>query len=100
MGATYSDHTVSVANAATATDVRKAYIAHQIALRYEYGHDGYTGTLAEAADITVIDQIFDTKGHAAYWIRNNARKWDNALAVKFKEPDGSLHWLMGAICSE
>ncbi|HUS51713.1 MAG TPA: hypothetical protein VMZ91_16215 [Candidatus Paceibacterota bacterium] len=63
---------------------------------YDYGHAGYTGTLAEKINMTIHkDKVFNTKEEAEEWIEENNDKWENADCVKIKDQG----WLIGGICS-
>lgn len=69
---------------------------------YDHGHAGYTGTIAESPGLTIEDQEFPTEDAAREWLEENARKWENTLAVHVQAPDGpgGSYWLFGGIYSD
>lgn len=65
--------------------------------QYDYGHAGYTGSFAESPGLTIITSIeFDDEQTAEDYIYDNAKKWENALAVRIK---GTNDWLIGGCFS-
>jgi hypothetical protein len=69
--------------------------------RYEYGHGGYTGTIAEFGAIgSWKDLLLPSANEAEDYIDENHEKWDDAMAVSFKTEDGSFGWVVGGWVSE
>ncbi len=66
--------------------------------RYNYGHAGYSGRLAEKTDVTIRrDKEFPTESAAYDYVNNlNTSKWDDAADVV---PITDKGWLVGAWCS-
>ena len=65
---------------------------------YNYGHAGYTGTLAEhtGQGVVVRSEEFDDANTAWDWIQeNHDDKWDTPWAVKVK----GQGWAIGCWCS-
>lgn len=64
--------------------------------RYDYGHSGYTGTIAEdCGEVKLIDDIM-SENDAEEFISNTARKWEETLAIPLvKHNDGSYTFLLG-----
>lgn len=73
--------------------------------QYESGHGGYTGTWAEwNGRVSFHDKIFQSKCEAYNYLfgdseRGVCEKWDDAIAVQFRNEAGQLNWLVGAIVS-
>lgn len=67
---------------------------------YEYGHGGYTGTIAEFTNSISWqrDRVFDNAEKAEEWLEDNHNKWDNAMAVLYQQ-NGTLMWMIGGLCS-
>lgn len=63
--------------------------------QYEYGHAGYTGTFAEAPGLTIQDRGFHCVHDADDWLRDHAKKWENAMAVRAKDEHGQPVWVVG-----
>jgi hypothetical protein len=68
-------------------------------IAYNYGHGGYTGTLAEHTGQGVIvntKRIFESKEKAWDWIEeNHDDKWQTPMAVPVKGEG----WVIGGWCS-
>lgn len=55
--------------------------------RYEHGHGGYTGTIAEVHGIgRWVDRRFGSDGEAMDYASEHHNKWDPAMAVSFCLP--------------
>lgn len=67
-------------------------------LRYDNGHAGYTGTMAEAHGLTIRSEVFEDAKAANEWLQTHFEKWGPALAVRYGKPEGNT-WLVGALCS-
>lgn len=67
-------------------------------LRYEHGHGGYTGTMAEAQGLTICTEKFSDEKAANDWLQKKIEKFGPALAVRYGNPDENK-WLVGAMCS-
>lgn len=49
--------------------------------RYDHGHSGYTGTIAEDnGQLTILDTPM-SEGDAEEYIEENAQKWEDTLAI-------------------
>lgn len=98
MGAHFD--TVVLEGGISPKEVERKFEKIQKELRWEYGHNGYTGTLAEADGITIpMEPVFPDKTTAEKWLDENADKWGPALAVKYTNPNGELKWYIAAWCS-
>ena len=66
--------------------------------RYEHGHGGYTGTIAEDnGRVKVTGFKAKTVREAEDYIDNNAKKWEDTLAVELEdEPDT---YILGGVYS-
>lgn len=53
------------------------------ALHFEHGHEGYNGTFTTNSGLRITDKRFQTVRDAEEWLSNNARKWEDVLAVRF-----------------
>jgi hypothetical protein len=52
-------------------------------LRYDHGHDPYSGTFATKNGLSVNDKMFfKTMQEAEQWLVEQTSKWDNPIAVK------------------
>lgn len=61
---------------------------------WDFGHSGYTGTLAEVSGFVMTNEEFNTPKEAFDWLESNAEKWGPALGVKVGEDI-----YIGALCS-
>ena len=65
---------------------------------HEDGHS-YSGRLNMCPDLEFHDiRIFDSENDAEDYVSKTAQKWDNAIAVQFRDKDG-LKWFIGGSCS-
>ena len=80
----------------TDEEVQKEFQELKEDCEYRFGHEGYTGTLAEKPGVKIIcrDMNMDKK-QAEEYISENNNKWDDAYAVKLS--DGT--WVIGGVCS-
>ena len=66
---------------------------------YEHGHDGYTGSWAEAAGgLRFTGRHFEDADQAREYLLDNAPKWEAAWVVSFGA-DEDKRWAIGAWCS-
>jgi len=66
-------------------EVKAAFHEVQEQARWDHGHAGYTGTIAEADGFKVVTHPpFDTLKEAEEWACNVAEKWGPALVVTVK----------------
>ena len=72
------------------------YLTLQENALYDNGHSGYTGTIAESPGLTVLN-IELTVDEAEDYIFENAKKWENSLAIKIK--DTKDQWMIGGCYS-
>jgi hypothetical protein len=64
--------------------------------QYDHGHSGYSGSFAESPGVTVLPAEFDSVENAEEYIDENAKKWENSLAVRIK---GTDTWVIGGVFS-
>ena len=66
---------------------------------YDYGHAGYSGSLAEAAGaLEDAKKHFANPNLAEDWLMENTKKWEAGKVVSYDTPDGQK-WMIGAWCS-
>jgi hypothetical protein len=69
---------------------------------YDYGHHGYSGTIAEKGHESVkIDwqsKMFPTLERAETYIQEHSEKWENAIGVFYKNDDEE-GCIVGGWCS-
>lgn len=66
--------------------------------RYEDGHGGYSGSLAEKqADLRFLTEIVESS-HIEQFLDDRCDKWGPCLAVRSQTKDG-VRWVVGALCS-
>lgn len=94
MGAAFVSFTVKApSDPVKATPIlKKAFSDKKDNDAWDFGHGGYTGSFAEIPNITVTSKIFNTSHDADEYVADNAQKWEDALAVRFKnvEPSKSI----------
>jgi hypothetical protein len=82
--------------------VKEAFDAAVSAARYDYGHAGNTGTLADKDEFVVISDeegrsLADASALADQLLRDDDEriddKWGPAGAIRFDEPDHPTAWL-------
>jgi hypothetical protein len=67
---------------------------------WDYGHAGYSGTLAEAfGPMIEADMHFKSADLAETWLCDNADKWEPATLVSYETPENKKRWALGAWCS-
>jgi hypothetical protein len=93
MGACYDS---IIIEASSIAELKKKFRETQDSLLYEYGHNGYSGTLGECNGLKVVNKTFTERREADDWIADNAEKWEEALAIEIEEGK----YLVGGICSE
>ena len=82
--------------------------------KHEHGHGGYTGSWAEwNGGLEFHSKVFKSrelayqyffgtwpeKGSKKAFIPGVVQKWENAIAVQFRNEKGQLNWLVGACFS-
>lgn len=89
--------------------VREAFNNATEAARHEYGHGGYTGTIAEKNDYkSASSQVFDSRVEADafandclsdgnHWAND---KWGPAAYVTYKNKDGAIRFLFFGVASD
>lgn len=85
------------------TERNKLFAVHSAARSYalhEYGHGGYTGTIAESTGLTITNKVFKDRDAAESWLEENAEKWGDTLAVRVEPEEGKPFWLFGGEYSE
>lgn len=68
--------------------------------RYDYGHSGYTGTIAEDnGSLKIVNELMSVNDAEEY-IDNNAQKWEETIAIPVeKNDDGTTTFLLGGVYS-
>lgn len=64
---------------------------------YEHGHDAYSGswgTLHGGVEIETRAP-FATVKEARDYVLAHTHKWEHALAVQFRDDDGTVRWFVG-----
>jgi hypothetical protein len=64
---------------------------------HDFGHAGYTGTIAESAGLTISQLEFEDKESAIDYLFENTSKWGNSVAVKLR---GTNTWIIGGTYSD
>jgi len=90
MGASFDTHMIV---AKTHKELREKYNEH---LEYEYGHQGYSGTLKECGGLVIKERTFDTEEEAVKYIEDTHQKWNAAIAVRLT---GTDIYIIGGWCS-
>jgi hypothetical protein len=80
-------------------EITRVFREHVEECRYDHGHAGYTGTMAEANGCRMTGKEFINQEEAESWLEENAQKWGPALIVKVILNDQEPFWLFGAWCS-
>jgi len=69
--------------------------------RYESGHGGYSGTIAEMHGVGKwMNMLLPGIDEAEDYIMNHHEKWEDAMAISFMLADGTFGWVVGGWCSE
>jgi hypothetical protein len=69
----------------TDTQVAEEYRKYVERCEIEYGTDAYNGTFSTLPNIQIEKRVFNNHEEARVHVMNNTRKWENALAVKYKD---------------
>lgn len=69
----------------TDTQVAEEYRKYVEQCQIEYGTDAYNGTFSTLPNIQIDKRVFNNHEEARVHVMNNTRKWENALAVKYKD---------------
>jgi hypothetical protein len=99
MGAEYIETTIRAKNK---TELERKFKEAQEQARYEYGHRGYTGTLAECDGLEVLHApglIFLSRAEAQAAADKQAKKCGPAIAAPYVNIAGEHTYLIIAICS-
>lgn len=83
----------------TSAEVRKAFNERQESDREEYGTDSYNGTFSTVHGLKITSLLFDTPQEAYDYLDTKIEKYEPAVAVRFKDKDGSINWEIAAIAS-
>jgi len=95
MGANFQTMKSKTADRAEA---RKEFEAAQDQDRYENGHS-YSGGFGMASGLEFNDEpSFMNEDDAEEWLNDNAKKWDDALAIQVNDGNRT-YWLIGAWCA-
>lgn len=69
--------------------------------RYESGHGGYTGTIAECSGLVFPTvEPFTSAAAAIDWIEEHHDKWEPSIAVPVSTKRGNRFWVAGGWYSE
>jgi hypothetical protein len=93
MGAENQTYRVKAKNL---TDLKEKYNELVEEACFYHGHGGYTGTIAESPGLTVTSQVL-SESEAEDWLFDNAKKWEDTLAVKIKDTEED--WILGGCYS-
>lgn len=66
--------------------------------RQENGNS-YSGGIGMAEGLEFKNETFEDYSLAKEYLRNTCQKWEAALAVTYKDKEGNLNYLIGAMCS-
>lgn len=78
-------------------NVRKAFKLEQKQDLHDNGHS-YSGGFGMADGLEFRNETFETRNDAETWLMDNAKKWENALAVTLVK-NNEQYTLIGAWCS-
>jgi hypothetical protein len=92
MGAAFDYERIKAKSMAEA--VAKARDAIEQA-KYDYGHAGYSGTLAESPGVDVRKETFVTFEEAQDFARKNHHKWERAFLIETKKDYFFGGWMSG-----
>ena len=93
MGAEFDTRTIKVDSE---RNLRARYLDLVADAQYDYGHAGYTGTIAESSGLTISDREFTTEEEAEEYLSKTCEKWKNTIAVRIKGTDA---WVLGGVYS-
>lgn len=96
MGAQFN--TLSLPATLSRDEVQRKFAEAQDQDRYENGHS-YSGGLGMATGLTFKDRTFANVDEAEDYIHRTCSKWDDAIAVKHHNIDGTESYLIGALCA-
>jgi hypothetical protein len=68
----------------TENELSKKFDEFKADQEYEHGHGSYNGTLATTNGLKVNNTVFENESAASKYVMDNAEKWHEALAVRFK----------------
>lgn len=95
MGAEYCTMVVKGQNR---EEARKQFEQEQENDRYENGHS-YSGGLGMAPGLKFTGEHFSSYEEADEYLSSTCEKWEDALAVSYKDENGNTNFLIGALCS-
>jgi hypothetical protein len=96
MGANFA---TLIVNSIDRSEVRRAFEAEQDRTAYDYGHS-YSGELNMAPGLTLeLSTELESEDAALEFLASKAQKWENAIAVTFKDKNGQKATAIGAWCS-
>lgn len=84
--------------AKTRKEVEEVFEREQENAAYDDGHN-YSGRINMAPGLEFHDKVFNTENEAYDYVDATAKKWENAIAVQFKDKNGELVYFVGAMCS-
>jgi len=86
MGAEFDYHTCGKM---TPDEVKAEFRKVKEQREWDHGHGGYSGTFAETPGVTVTTKEFPSPDAAYEYLDGEAcEKWENAVAVRIKIPEG------------
>jgi hypothetical protein len=86
-----------VSSAKTKADVKEEFDSYCDNAAYEDGHS-YSGRLNMCNGLEFHDKVLDSEDEAYEYVDSVAQKWENAVAVQFKDGK-SVKWFIGGVCS-
>lgn len=97
MGAEYVVQRVK-ANTQISRTVEQVYDRLVEDARYDSGHGGYTGTIAESPGFKFVREQFYTFKAAEEYLDKHCQKWEDTLVVSVASDKGE-YWLFGGVYS-
>jgi len=97
MGACFQMFSCKAESAGDAVEQCYSYIDN---CKWNHGHGGYSGTMAECDGAYMTDKTFGDSHEAEDWLEENAEKWGPAIGVRVNHTEKGHYYLFGAICSE
>ena len=97
MGACFQMFSCKADNTSNAVEQCLGYIEN---CKWNYGHGGYSGTMAECRGAYMVNKTFGDFHEAEDWLLENADKWGPAIGVQVTNTEKGDYYLFGAICSE
>lgn len=97
MGAQFN--TMSVPARFSEAEVRKQFEEAQDQDRYDNGHS-YSGGFGMATGLKFIGgPVYGNVDDADKYLQDACQKWEEALAIKHQNIDGTVSYIIGALCA-